>query len=168
MPVSKLPSDYELLKMRHRGLNDEQIAAQFGATKQAVNKRLVKHERVRPVSTRVNEFLRYRWEIFQTQGTDSHHNRYSAKRLKEWLRWRLGDQTLSEDQLRRARVWEERLRREDIVLCYDRDQPEPWYYRAREKRDGRLVIDWPEELPFPDDKLRTALELPPAPDAKTA
>jgi hypothetical protein len=162
MPVSKLPSDYELLKMRHRGLTDAEIAAQFGASPQAVNKRLVKHERVRPVSAQVNDYLAARWKIWAPLRGTGHHNRYSAKRLKEWLRWRLGDKTLSQDQLHRARVWEERIRREGIVLCYDPDRPEGWYYRPREKRDGNLVIDWPEELGFPDEKLRQALQLPEA------
>src|SRR5690606_39990442 len=66
----------------------------------------------------------------------------------------------SSDLRLEAQQWERRIRTEGLVLCYDRDRPEGWYYRLRLPSDGRLVIDWPEGLPFPDERFKRALELP--------
>lgn len=161
MPVISGLTDPLLVKLFHRGDSDKAIAAEFGISPQAVAKRRMKLNLVRkPVSRQVSEYLAHRWTIYTKQYEHSHHNAYSAKRLREWLRWRLGDDKLSKDQLHRAKVWEERMRRENLVLCYNPETVEGWYYRDRRPEDGRLVIDWPKGLPFPDQKFKRALELP--------
>lgn len=169
MPVSALPTDAVLVKLFHLGVPDRKIAEDYGVTVQAVNKRMVKLGLYRkPVSRQVNEYLAHRWKIYTTQGADSHHLRYSAKALKVWLRRRLGDDKLSAKQLKMADQWENRLRERGEVLCYDPATDGGWYYRPREERDGCLVIDWPESLPFPDDKFRKALQLPREPARESA
>jgi hypothetical protein len=164
MPVITGLTDQLLVKHFHLGWSDKRIAGEYGITVQAVSKRRTKLNLIRkPVARQVSEGLASRWTVYTTMGSDSHHNAYSMKRLREWLRWRLGDDKLSQDQIRRAKTWEERLRREDVVLGYDPDTPDGWFYRPRKPSDGRLVIDWPEDLPFPDERFRRALELPPGP-----
>lgn len=164
MPIDSGLTDATLVKLFHLGYEDKQIAKQYGITVQAVSKRRVRLGLIRkPVSRQVNEALRERWKIFTTQDAESHHMRYSAKALKVWLRRQLGDDKLSPAQLRMADQWERRLRETNEVLCYDPDTPEGWYYRPRKKSDGRLVVDWPRSIPFPDEKFRRALELPPEP-----
>jgi hypothetical protein len=163
MPTDVRFTDTELVEYFHLGWNNQRIADKFGVTRQAVSKRLVDMGLYRhPIAREVQAGLAQRWTIHTTPGKDSHHNSYSAKRLTEWLRWRLGDE-LSEDQIKRAKAWERRLHRDGTVLCYDPDTEEGWYYRPRLKIDGRLVIDWPRSLPFPSEKFKKALELGPEP-----
>lgn len=164
MPVSYLPSDHELVKLFHLGRTDASIAHQFGVSVQAVNKRFQKlglARRTTPTQ-QAKELLEYRWGRvrWNQDETRSHHNRYSAKALKVWLRRRLGDDTLSSQQVTMAERWERRLKREETVLCYNPDSEEGWFYRPRNGSRDRYVIDWPEDLPFPDQKIKRALELP--------
>jgi hypothetical protein len=161
MPIDTGLTDAILVKLFHLGKTDREIADQYGVTVQAVSKRRVKLDLIRkPVSRQVNEWLATRWQVFSPQEGTGHHNRYSAKALRVWLRRRLGDDTLSAKQIDMADRWERRLRREGTVLCYDPTTEEGWYYRFRTKADNRLVIDWPRDLPFPDERFRRALELP--------
>jgi len=164
MPIISGLTDHLLVKHFHAGMTDQEIAKLYGISVQAVAKRRMKPNLrlVRnPISREVNEYLAYRWKIWAPKEGTGHHNSYSAKALKVWLRRRLGDQTLSVQQLDMADQWERRLRSSKEVLCYDPDRPEGWYYRPRVwRRDGMRVIDWPEDLPFPDERFREALELP--------
>jgi hypothetical protein len=169
MPINTGLTDQVLVKLVKLGKTDKEIAEMYDITVQAVNKRLVAmgmQRRTKP-NQQVNDYLRYRWEIRATQGNDSHHNRYSAKALKVWLRRQLGDETLSMKQRVMADQWERRMRSSNEVLCYDPDRSDGWYYRPRTPEDGRLVIDWPESIPFPDERFRKALELPPEPPAES-
>jgi hypothetical protein len=163
-----LPDDPVLVRLFHKGVSDKQIADEYHVSVQAVNKRLTRLGlRRKPVSRQVSEYLSVRWKVHTVpRGGTSHHNLYSARRLREWLRLRLGDDQLSDEQKHRAQVWEERLRREGLVLCYDPEREDGWYYRPRTPADGRLAIDWPEDLPFPDERFRKALEIPPEPAAQ--
>jgi Zn-dependent peptidase ImmA (M78 family) len=162
MPTTLLPPDHELVKLYHRDVSDKEIAKEYGVTVQAVNKRLSKLGLFRkPISKQVNEALATRWSIWAPKEGTGHHNRYSAKALKVWLRRRLGDDTLSKAQLLLAERWERRLREHNEVLCYDPDTVDGWYYRPRTPQDGNRVIDWPKAIPFPDERFRRALELPP-------
>ncbi|KQX43529.1 hypothetical protein ASD97_26000 [Streptomyces sp. Root63] len=163
MPVISGLTDALLVKSFHRGLTDKAIAEEFGISVQAVSKRRMKLGLVRkPISRKVNEGLAARWSIWAPKEGTGHHNAYSAKALKVWLRMRLGDATLSAEQKNLALQWEGRLRDRETVLCYDPNRSEGWYYRPRTERDGRLVIDWPGDLPFPSEEFKRALELPPA------
>ncbi|MEU0912148.1 hypothetical protein [Streptomyces althioticus] len=165
MPVITGLTDALLIKYFHLGMSDQEIAEKHGITVQAVSKRRVPLGLFRkPVSRQVNDWLSERMEVKTSQWGPSHHKKYSSKRLREWLRLRLGDDLLKPDQISRARAWERRLRRENVVLGYDPETEDGWYYRPRQPSDGRLVLDWPEDLPFPDERFRRALELPPDPD----
>jgi len=161
MPTPKLPPDPLLLKLVRSGLSNKEIARRYGVSHQAVSKKVrALGMRRRPVSDEVNAGLRQRWDIYSNPGKDSHHSRHSAKALKAWLRYRLGDPKLSDKQLTLAKTWIRELRERDEVLCYDRDLPDGWYYRPRRPEDDRLIVDWPADLPFPDERFRKALELP--------
>jgi predicted transcriptional regulator len=164
MPVITGLTDQILIKLFHTDWSDKMIAEEYGISVQAVSKRRTKLGLIRrPVSRQVNEWLRARWpDMVSTKGSDSHHNDHSAQRLREFLRLQLGDKTLSDRQVALVQAWAEERRKKDDVLCYDPDQG--WSYRPREKRDGNLVIDWPRDLNFPDEKFRKALELPPETD----
>lgn len=161
MPVDTGLTKPLLVKYFHQGKSDKWIADQFHITVQAVSERRVKLGLVRkPVSRQVNDYLATRWNIWSPKEGAGHHNAHSAKALKVWLRLRLGDPNLSDRQKEIAQMWENRLRDRDVVLCYDPDPKKGWSYRPRTSRDGRRVIDWPEDLPFPDEKFKRALELP--------
>lgn len=172
MPIDSGLTDAILVKAYHLGRSDKEIAKEYGITVQAVNKRLRKlglARWTRPTHE-VKEWLAYRWDVKASAsgGLESHHQRYSAKRLKVWLRRQLGDDTLSAQQLVQADQWERRIRARNEVLCYDPNRAEGWYYRPRRPSDGNLVIDWPRDLPFPDDRFKKALELPPEPHKESA
>ncbi|MEU5166808.1 hypothetical protein [Streptomyces mutomycini] len=164
MPIISGLTDPLLVKLFHTGSSDKEIAERYGISVQAVSKRRMKLGLIRkPVSRQVNEALAERWKIWSPKEGTGHHNAYSAKALKVWLRMRLGDDSLSEKQLDLAEQWERRLRERDEVLCYDPDAPEGWLYRPRKPRDGCRVIDWPSGLPYPSEEFKRALDLPPQP-----
>ncbi|BET51783.1 hypothetical protein RGQ21_67650 [Kitasatospora aureofaciens] len=163
MPDSGL-TDATLVKLFHLGQTDNEIAGTYSITKQAVSKRRLKLGLERkPVSQRVNGYLAHRWAIWAPQEGTGHHNRHSAKALKIWLRLQLGDSTLSQKQIHLAEMWVRGLMERNEVLCYDPDTEDGWYYRSRTWRDRRLIIDWPEEIPFPDEDFEEALKLPSRP-----
>jgi hypothetical protein len=164
MPIISGLTDALMVKHFHTGQTDKQIAEQYNISVAAVSKRRMKLGLIRkPVSRQVNEALAERWKIWAPKTGTGHHNAYSAKALKVWLRLRLGDDSLSEKQRDLAAQWERLLRERNEVLCYDPDTPEGWYYRPRTVDDERRVIDWPEELPYPSEGFKRALELPPQP-----
>ncbi|AWN05279.1 immunity repressor [Streptomyces phage Ibantik] len=168
MPQDSGLTDAILVKLFHLGRTDNEIAGTYGITKQAVSKRRLKLGLERkPVSQQVNGYLAHRWAIWAPQEGTGHHNQHSAKALRAWLRWRLGDTSLSKQQLHLAQAWAEGLQERGEVLCYNPDLEEGWYYRPRRESDGRRAIDWPEDLPFPDEKFKRALDLPPAPQKES-
>lgn len=159
MPVISGLTDPILVKLFHMGQTDKQIAETYGISVQAVSARRTRLGLVRKrFSRQVNEGLATRWTIHTTQGRGSHHNHHAIKCLRVWLRFRLGDQDLSEVQIQQAEGWVAELWQQNKVLCYDPEQG--WYYRPRKPRDGRLLVDWPKSIPFPDERFKRALELP--------
>ncbi|MEU9258990.1 hypothetical protein AB0D68_10950 [Streptomyces sp. NPDC048212] len=163
MPIISGLTDPLLVKLFHTGSTDKEIAEEYGISVQAVSKRRMKLGLIRkPVSRQVNDGLSWRWErIWSPKEGTGHHNAYSAKALKVWLRMRLGDTSLSAKQQELARQWENKIRASNQVLCYDPDTPEGWFYRPRKPEDGRRVIDWPKHLPYPSEGFKKALDLPP-------
>jgi hypothetical protein len=162
MPWESELTDATLVKLFHLGRTDKEIAKDYGITPQAVSKRRVKLTlRRQEVVDKVAEGLAARWTVFTVPTAESHHSRHSARALKVWLRRRLGDDKLSPAQIKLADQWERNLRRRNAVLCYDPSTKDGWFYRPRTPADGQRVIDWPADLPFPDEQFRRALELPP-------
>ncbi|WP_327259933.1 hypothetical protein [Streptomyces sp. NBC_01240] len=161
MPIISGLTDSLLEKLFHTGLSDKEIAGRFGISVQAVSKRRMKLGLIRkPTSRQVNNWLATRWDIWAPNEGTGHHNAYSGKALKVWLRLRLGDTTLSEAQEELAEQWERRLRERDEILCYEPGSRRGWFYRPRTAEDGQRVIDWPEGLAFPDAAFKRALDLP--------
>lgn len=164
MPVISGLTDPVMVKLFHKGWTDREIAEEYGITPSAVGQRRRKlglHPN--PVSLQVNKDLSVRWDIWSAKEGTAHHNLHSAKALKIWLRIQLGDTTLSEAQTHLAQMWVRGLMERGEVLCYDPGTEDGWWYRRRTPADRNLLIDWPEDLPFPSEKFRKALELPPRP-----
>lgn len=159
---NRLPADDELVGLYHAGLSDREIAEMYGVTVQGVNRRWRKMgmSRLSPENHRVNDLIRVRWTIRSSKDSDSHHAAHPSKALRAWLRWRLGDKTLSREQVQLGRAWADELRERGEVLCYNRDIEGGWYYRRRTPEDGQRVIDWPDSLNYPDKELVALLELP--------
>lgn len=164
MPVISGLTDPVMVKLFHRGWTDQRIADEYGISPSAVGQR---RRRLglypKPTSNRVNEGLSRRWNIWSAKEGTAHHNLHSAKALKVWLRLQLGDTSLSPKQVRTAQVWVRQLMERDEVLCYDPSTKEGWFYRPRTDEDRELLIDWPRDLPFPDEEFKRALELPTSP-----
>lgn len=158
--MTKLPSDSVMIKNFHLGVTDKELAEQYEVTIQAVSKRMVKLGlRRKPIAERVSAGINARWGRIETHRYGkSHHKAWPGKMLRAYLRSRLGDEQLRRYQVEEASAWVGSMA--DRVLGYNPDVPEGWYYRPREPRDGRLVVDWPTEIPFPDEEFRRALELP--------
>lgn len=161
--MTALPSDSILMKLFHQKTTDRELAEIYGVTVQAVNMRIVGLGlRRRPFSQEANRLITQRWSIKPAKET-SHHKAHAIKALRIYLRKRLGDTDLSAKQVRLADAWETGLRSRNEVLCYDRDTEAGWFYRPRRPEDGRLVIDWPEDMPRPERVDLEALELPETP-----
>ena len=162
MPINSGLTDAELVKLFHTGHSDVAIAKQFGITKQAVSKRRVKLGLIRKrVAKEVSEGLATRWEILTPAKGATHYKEHHARALRIWLRMQLGDQELSEGQQKLARDWVRELGARGEVLCYDPQLQNGWYYRTRTPEDERRVIDWPADLPYPSERFKRALDLPP-------
>lgn len=158
--ISALP-DARLVKLFHTGWSDRQIAEEYGISVQAVSKRRVKMGLVRKrIARQVSDSLAERWDILTPARGKAHYSEHSARMLKIYLRLRMGDTALSEQQKTMAKAWVQELIDRDQVLCYDPDLEEGWYYRPRTPQDERRVIDWPADLPYPSEGFKRALDLP--------
>lgn len=155
-----LPPDSELILMFRAGYTDKEIARDYGVTVAAVNKhrmRLVGP--VKPIVNQVNDSLSVRWKVIT--GEDSRDQGAGIiKSLRVFLRRQIGDDSLNASHLAKAREFENRIRKNNVVVEYHPDNLVPWSYRPRRPEDGRLVVDWPHDLPFPSEEFRQALELP--------
>jgi hypothetical protein len=76
------------------------------------------------------------------------------------MRWRLGDPTLTEKQLRAARQFLTYMRTEDVVLGLDLSQEIPWVWLPREAQDGRCILRWPPGREMPRGPHLEAISLP--------
>ncbi|MFF4952860.1 hypothetical protein [Streptomyces chattanoogensis] len=171
--MAKLPTDAVLVKLFHLGMSDAEIAAQYGASPQAVNKRYMNMDpplRRQPIAARVTELLTSIWDIkVDRTGVSTHHNKYAVKNLKVYMRMQLGDDTVGETSAASAERMIRRLIRENVVIDYDRSSEEGWQFVPREPSDGRRVIRWPADKELPGADLQKAMELPePETDAEEA
>ncbi|MEW1672029.1 hypothetical protein AB0O47_02095 [Streptomyces noursei] len=161
--MTKLPSDAVLVKMFHLGLSDDEIAAEYGVQRQAVNWRFMQMDpplHRKPIAIRVTEMVNKIWDVkTDRSGVDTHHNKYAFKNLKVWLRLRLGD-SVSASQQASAERFIRRLIRDNTVVDYDRSSPDGWQLVPRVPADGRRIIRWPAGQPLPDTAMQRAMELP--------
>ncbi|MFI0553409.1 hypothetical protein [Streptomyces scabiei] len=139
-------------------MTDKEIATTYGCTVQAVNARLVALG-LRQYRQKVTALLETAWPTAETRRGDFVTlNRY--RDLCSFLRWRLGDDKLTANQMRGAERFERAIRESNCVLDFQPDTDEPWAFVPRVKSDGRMVIRWPEGRPMPEGALRVALDLP--------
>ncbi|MFF1450155.1 hypothetical protein ACFVYF_18750 [Streptomyces sp. NPDC058274] len=160
--MTKLPENPELLKLYRNGMSDKEIAEQFGCTVQAVNLRFVAMG-LRQYRQKVTAILESAWPTSETRrGEFVRFNRY--RDLTCFLRWRLGDNELTANQIRGAKRFDRAIREGNCVLDFRPDSDEPWTFEPRHESDGRMVIRWPEGRPLPEGALRVALDLPRVPE----
>jgi transcriptional regulator with XRE-family HTH domain len=146
-----LPDDWVLLQMRDaEGYTGKEIASRYGVTPQAVSKRFQKMNRPGQLNLR---------EILPWQVRERDQGLYAAMRLVSQIKERKGEE-LSDTSLKRLRSWQERLRRDQVVLDYTQvDVGSPWQYVPRIAEDHRLVIRWPAGHEPPTDYQRSMLEM---------
>ncbi len=160
--MTKLPDDDTLRGFFREGRTDKQIAAAYGCTISAVNLRFSKMGLSRkPWSNTATAIIEAAWpssDFTRSRFTASN----SARNLWVFLRWRLGDPTLTPDQQRRVRNFTARMEREGNILVMDWSREgHPWVFLPREPSDGRLVVRWPEGRELPKGPHLEALMLPP-------
>ncbi|MBD0739849.1 response regulator transcription factor [Streptomyces sp. CBMA29] len=159
--MAALPSDAELLKLYALGKKNPEIAAMYGVTPQAVNYRFDKlNIKRRPLTTQANDLIGQVWKIGSDPDTIAHHGLSPIQYLRMWVRYRLGDDTLSARQLTNAVNFGRRLQREGTVLQYQAQDAQPFSYVPRRPSDGRLVVRWPADQPQPEAEVLEPLELP--------
>ncbi|MGV9693342.1 ImmA/IrrE family metallo-endopeptidase [Streptomyces sp. NPDC003444] len=159
--MTKLPDNHELLKLHRDGLSDEEIAARFGASHQAVNKRLKDLGiYTRPHSAAAKALVEAAWPSSEGARRSKLSALAPGRSLYAYLRWRLNDPKLSPRQLTEARRFEARLRRDNVVLDLAAAEG-AWVYRPREEHDGLMVIRWPAGRELPEGPHREALYLSP-------
>ncbi|MFJ9234370.1 hypothetical protein ACIRJ3_05220 [Streptomyces anulatus] len=160
--MAKLPDNETLRRFFREGLTDLEIAEAYGCSPQAVNARygvLMKEPR-KPWSNTASAILEAAWPRAEfNRDKFTHFNR--ARDLATFIRWRLGDPTLTEKQLLRARNFTRYQRRNGVVLALDWEKDKPWVYVPREPSDGELVIRWPEGRELPRGPHLEAISLPP-------
>ncbi|MCZ4119026.1 hypothetical protein O3X23_06400 [Streptomyces sp. H39-S7] len=143
------------------GKGNVEIADAYGVTPQAVHYRFDKLGiKRRPLTTQANELIGKVWKIGTTPDTIAHHGLSAIQYLRVWVRYRLGDDTLSSAQLNNAMNFGRRLQRDGTVLQYRSTDPKPFSYVPRLPADGRLVVRWPSGHPKPPGAGLEALELP--------
>ncbi|MEU1071543.1 MULTISPECIES: hypothetical protein [unclassified Streptomyces] len=150
----RLPDFNTLVRLSQRGLSDDAIGKEYGTTGQAVNKALVLGGYRRTTTVKlVNELIP--WDVKTTKGVaqageTSHHNTYPCKLLRAYMRTRLGDETITKANITDADRFAGRLRRENVVLDYDREKG--FSYVPRTPKDGNLALRWPADVPLPEDE----------------
>ncbi|OKH95422.1 hypothetical protein [Streptomyces uncialis] len=159
--MTSLPSNMELSRLHRQGVTDVQIAARYGVTRQAVNKRLklLKLSSKPPLTAKANALVP--WNVLAGQaGEPTHHTAYPLEGLKMLLRLRMGDDTLSQRQRADGERFERRLRKNpNLVLDYDRESVSGFFWRERTPEDGKLIVAWPAGVERPVEDI-ALLEMP--------
>ncbi|MGW6488188.1 hypothetical protein [Streptomyces sp. NPDC055056] len=146
-----LPENSELLKLFASGLEDAEIAARYGVTRQAVSKRrrtlgLSSH---RKASIEASELLKQVWDIQSMDGAGKHRGKHQYIYLRAIIRIRLGDEVHPEE-IQNAIGWARRLRSQDVVVTY---APNIGFDYAPRKHSEAYLIRWPSSVGIAEDKL---------------
>jgi hypothetical protein len=163
--MTKLPDNATLLRFYREGLADAEIAKAYGCTVQAVNLRWAKLgiER-RPWSNAATAIIEAAWPTAEyRRARFTQLNR--ARDLWAFMRWRLGDPTLSARQLHDAQRFITYVREHDVVLGLDVELSSPWVWLPRQEEDGRLILRWPKDRELPKSSHLEAITLPDEPRA---
>jgi hypothetical protein len=143
MRPSKLPEDSELLKLEAAGFTHAEIGAQFGVSRQAVTKRFNAMDRYARQEYRdITPMLP--WDLTTHPAKDAISKDESMIGLRAFLRQRMNTKVTKRSELALHVFWFHIKAGE--VLDLDPVQGVRWVQRD-EKRDGSLVIRWPEGVP---------------------
>lgn len=158
--MAKLPDDDVLRKFYRDGLSDKQIAQAYGVTVQAVNLRFANMGIQRkPEMNTATAILNAAYPSSEVKRSNyTQLNR--ARELFAFMRWRLGDKTLTDRQLRMAKGFAAYSEEHDVVLSLDIEKKSPWVWLPREATDGRLVLRWPDGREMPKAPHLKAITLP--------
>ncbi|MGW7284783.1 ImmA/IrrE family metallo-endopeptidase [Streptomyces sp. NPDC054847] len=159
--MTKLPDNDTLRELYQKGLSDKSIAQRYGVTVQAVNWRLARMGiRRMPYSFMATEILQAAYPT-SVGFRRSHYTQLNRGReLFSFIRWRLGDPTLSERQLHMAKRFAEYSHERNVVVSLDVSAEVPWVWLPRVSSDGRLVIRWPAGQERPGAAHLQAITLP--------
>ncbi|MFF3416835.1 hypothetical protein ACFYW9_19360 [Streptomyces sp. NPDC002698] len=159
--MSKLPDNDKLRKLFREGRSDVEIAAEYGVTYQAVNKRLAAMglER-RPWANAATAILEAGWPSTRESRRKAYTDLQRGRQLYAFMRWRLGDPGLSAAQTRLAENLVKYERAHDVVISLDPEAETPWSWVPREASDKNLVIRWPAGREVPVGPYRKAITLP--------
>lgn len=160
--MTKLPDNDKLMRYYREGISDKQIAETYDVTVQAVNNRYKKMGiEKKPWSNTATAIVDAAWPAAELgRSRFTHLNR--ARELYSFIRWRLGDDTLTERQLSRVRHFAQYSQENEVVLTLDPESETPWIWVPRTADDGRLVMRWPEGRELPVGPHLEAISLPPA------
>ncbi|MER5883100.1 GcrA family cell cycle regulator [Streptomyces sp. NPDC001941] len=138
-----LPGDTELAKLWEAGLSHAEIARQFGVSRQAVNKRFNRMGVTpRAGQLTVTDILPWDLASFPQKGMLRQQEPYIG--LRAFVRKRIGENLSARSELARKSF----VAQIGKGLVLDIDPSVGAHYVKRDpKRDGTLVIRWPEDVP---------------------
>lgn len=143
MRPPKLPEDSELLKLEAAGLTHQEIGKKYDVSRQAVTKRFNAMDKYARQEYRdVTPLLP--WDVKTYPAKDAISRDESMIGLRAFLRQRAGNTLTARAELALKVFWFHVQAGE--VLNLDPVQGVQWVPRD-EKRDGSLVIRWPEDVP---------------------
>lgn len=158
--MTKLPDNETLLRYYREGLTNAQIAEAYGVTHQAVTFRFTKMgiER-KPEKNTATAIIEAAFPSSEIRRSDyTQFNR--ARQLFSFIRWRLGDETLSERQVASAKKLATHELTNGVVLALDVESKPPWVWLPRTPADGRLILRWPDGRELPKGPHLKAITLP--------
>ncbi|KIE24711.1 hypothetical protein LK08_22740 [Streptomyces sp. MUSC 125] len=163
--MTKLP-DNEVLRQHYYadGLSDKQIATMYGCTVQAVNQRFGSMEppiQRKPWTNKATAILEAAFPTRPGFKRSEYTHLHRARSLYAFMRWRLGDPTLSARQVGDAQRFARYARDNHVILGFDPERREnPWQWLPREDSDGDLLLRWPAGREMPKEPHLKAITLP--------
>ncbi|MER6382080.1 hypothetical protein ACWDBD_38955 [Streptomyces sp. NPDC001118] len=170
--MAKLPDD-ETLKRHYYvdGLSDKEIAAIYDCSVQAVNQRFGKMNppiQRKPWMNTATAILDAAFPTTEHFKRSEYTHMHRARSLFAFMRWRLGDPTLTARQIGDAQRFARYARDNGVILDFDPGRQEnPWEWLPREDADGNLLLRWPAGLEMPKGPHLKAITLPEAEPAST-
>lgn len=159
--MDMLPDDNTMRKFLRDGLSNREIAKRYGVSPQAVNYRFTRMGIQRfPYISTATAILEAAYPTAPGFRRSDYTQRWRARQLFAFMRWRLGDPDLTERQIEAAKHFANRSRKHDVVLALAPDEPQPWVWVAREPSDGRRVLRWPAGREMPRGPHLAAITLP--------
>ncbi|MFF9481406.1 hypothetical protein [Streptomyces sp. NPDC014733] len=160
--MAKLPENSVLKKLILKGFSDDEIAATYEVSRQAVCDRriLLGIRRKAELTTYVGSLIP--WSVKTLQyGKGTHHTAHALESLKLFLRSRLDDESLSQRQKDNVARFNRRLLKyPSLVLDYDRESEKGFKWVDRQPADGGSIIRWPAEVETPSAEVLDLFKMP--------